>query len=145
MSQLNQLTNLPHITMASTLTPNCPVGTTAYDPKTGNMMTMTSNGPVALTGTVTAGTNVSTSNLTITPSNRYQPMLTTDRDEVYLCSGEKKVSVSELVDLVDTLRQRLCILVPAIEKHEHYPALKEAYENYKLIEKLVSGDHGEMP
>lgn len=39
---------------------------------------------------------------------------------------------------LDQIEARLLILQPAIELHEKYPALKEAYEHYKLIEKLVN-------
>ena len=32
---------------------------------------------------------------------------------------------------------RLCIIQPAMELLEKYPALREAYENYKIIEAMV--------
>jgi hypothetical protein len=57
--------------------------------------------------------------------------------------GKKKVSVDEVITAVEfmkVMKRRMCILEPAFEKHEHFPALKEAYENYLLIERLWSGD-----
>jgi len=57
--------------------------------------------------------------------------------------GTKKVSVDEVIDAVEfmkIMKRRMCILEPALDKHEHYPALKEAYENYLLIERLCCGD-----
>ena len=36
------------------------------------------------------------------------------------------------------LMRRLLILEDNFEKHEQYPALKDAYEKYKVIEQLVN-------
>jgi hypothetical protein len=55
----------------------------------------------------------------------------------------KQVTVDEIIDVVEfmkLMKRRMFILEPAFEKHEHFPALKEAYENYLLIERLCSGD-----
>ena len=44
-------------------------------------------------------------------------------------------------DAIEMIMNRLCIITPALELIEKYPALKEAYENYKLIETMVmNGD-----
>jgi hypothetical protein len=34
----------------------------------------------------------------------------------------------------------MLILQPNFEKMEQYPALKEAYDNYKLVEALIAND-----
>jgi len=45
------------------------------------------------------------------------------------------------VDIKETLEQikeRLLILEPNFAMHEKYPALKDAYEQYKMLEKLLN-------
>ena len=46
------------------------------------------------------------------------------------------INLDEMAEVIETVKERLLILTPAFEKHEKYPALKEAYEHYKLIEAL---------
>lgn len=48
--------------------------------------------------------------------------------------------IMELVERLSELERQLLILRPAIERLEKYPALKEAYEAYKMLDKLV-GPH----
>jgi hypothetical protein len=57
-----------------------------------------------------------------------------------LNSNGKSVSVDEIIDFMDVMKRRMCILLPDFEKHEQYPSLREAYENYLLIERLCTGD-----
>lgn len=52
----------------------------------------------------------------------------------------KRIAVDELLDFVETMKKRFLILEPMFEKHEQYPALKAAYENYLLIERMCLGD-----
>ena len=49
---------------------------------------------------------------------------------------KNEINLDEMATLMETLKERLLILTPNFEKHEKYPALKEAYEHYKLIEAL---------
>lgn len=51
----------------------------------------------------------------------------------------KRIAVDELLDFVETMKKRFLILEPMFEKHEQYPALKAAYENYLLIERMCFG------
>jgi hypothetical protein len=62
------------------------------------------------------------------------------RGQVVLHGTKENVSVDEIIDFMDTMKKRMLVLTPMFELHEKYPALKEAYTNYLLIEKLVSGD-----
>lgn len=39
---------------------------------------------------------------------------------------------------LEKIEQRLAIIIPDETLHKEFPALREAYEHYKLIEKLVS-------
>lgn len=42
---------------------------------------------------------------------------------------------------LDKIEERLAILQPALELHEKFPALRRAYEDYKILEKLINGGH----
>ena len=44
----------------------------------------------------------------------------------------------EIKDQIAAIEQRLAILVPNTALQARFPALQEAYDNYKLIEKLVN-------
>jgi hypothetical protein len=54
------------------------------------------------------------------------------------------INLDEMARMMDTLKERLLILTPAFEKHEQYPALKEAYDHYKLIEALCKEENNEQ-
>lgn len=45
-----------------------------------------------------------------------------------------------VVETLELLLDKLSIIVENQEKNEKYPALKEAYMNYKLVEKMLQGD-----
>lgn len=51
----------------------------------------------------------------------------------------KKINVNDLADLVQSIKDRLLILTPNFEMHEKYPMLKELYDEYKAMEKLLGG------
>ena len=53
------------------------------------------------------------------------------------------INLDEMATLMETLKERLLILTPNFEKMEQYPALKEAYEHYKLIEALCVSNQEE--
>lgn len=47
---------------------------------------------------------------------------------------------NELKTRIEAIEHRLAILIPNEQLQERYPALKEAYDHYKLIEGLISGN-----
>ena len=57
----------------------------------------------------------------------------------YIKTGKSKIDIDELADMMETLKKRLLIIAPNFEMHEKYPMLKEMYDEYKAIEKLLSG------
>ena len=59
-------------------------------------------------------------------------------NEIRLGNG-KTIDLDELHDIVETIKQRLLILTPNFEQMEKYPMLKELYNEYKAMEKLLSG------
>lgn len=62
------------------------------------------------------------------------------RGQTVFQGTKSQVTVDEIIDFMDVMKQRLLVLTPMFELHEKYPALKQAYDDYLLIEKLVSGD-----
>jgi acyl-[acyl carrier protein]--UDP-N-acetylglucosamine O-acyltransferase len=54
------------------------------------------------------------------------------------------INLDEMARMMETVKERLLILTPAFEKHEQYPALKEAYDHYKLIEALCKEENNEQ-
>lgn len=48
----------------------------------------------------------------------------------------------KVADTLEKIMERLSIIEPDFDKMEKYPALKEAYDNYKTIEALLTdGEH----
>ena len=59
-----------------------------------------------------------------------------NKGDAIIKTHKHKINLDEMADVVETLKERLLILTPNFEKMEKYPALKEAYDHYKLIEAL---------
>jgi len=94
----------------------------------------------------TAGTNGSyftsgSSNPTWTIGS--QPSISIGADSSdgknYIQTKNNKIDLDELADMMETLKKRLLILAPNFEMHEKYPMLKEMYNEYKAMEKLLGG------
>ena len=49
--------------------------------------------------------------------------------------GNDEINVTEFMK---TMKDRMLILQPDFEANEHYPALKDAYDQYKMLEKLLT-------
>ena len=48
--------------------------------------------------------------------------------------------VLDLHERITKIEKRLLILDPNFELHDKYPSLKEAYEQYKIIERLITNE-----
>jgi hypothetical protein len=59
-----------------------------------------------------------------------------NQDEIKTSVG-KTIDLNDLADVIETLKKRLLILTPNFEQHEKYPMLKAAYDEYKMLEKLL--------
>jgi len=64
---------------------------------------------------------------------------TKDWSDGYIGS-QSKFPVMDLDDRLRTIEKRLLIIDPPAETLAKYPALAEAYREYKLIERLVLGN-----
>lgn len=65
------------------------------------------------------------------------PVLSILGNKPTILTDKHTIDLDDLAETVATLKERLLILTPQFEKHELYPALKAAYENYKLIERMI--------
>jgi hypothetical protein len=57
----------------------------------------------------------------------------------YIQTSKSKIDLDELADMMETLKKRLLILTPNFEQMEKYPMLKEMYDEYKAMERLLGG------
>ena len=57
-----------------------------------------------------------------------------------IATDKVKIDLNELGELINVLKERFLIITPNFEKHEKYAALKKAYDHYKLLEAMLSGD-----
>ena len=65
--------------------------------------------------------------------------ITNEDSKSYIKTGKSKIDIDELADMMATLKKRLLILTPSFEMHEKYPMLKEMYDEYKAMERLLGG------
>lgn len=63
-------------------------------------------------------------------------------DEITTATG-KKIDLNDLADTIETLKRRFLVLAPNFEMHEKYPMLKQMYDEYIAMEKLLSGPDAE--
>lgn len=73
--------------------------------------------------------NIYNDNIAIVESSEYD--LTVNRP------GKPPLKVGQALDQI---MDRLAILEPDFDKMDRYPALREAYDNYKTIEALLAGN-----
>ena len=118
------------------------VGDTQYDPITGNLSVNNGSGWI----TVSPGTGPTYYTSAATYQVNSTGLHTTGYDNQFTSdvtlrrNGKPDLKIGESIDII---MERLCLIIPAIEKMEKYPALKEAYENYKLIEALIQNDESD--
>ena len=61
-------------------------------------------------------------------------------NDTYVINSPSNDDFCKLQERVRNLEKCLCILYPNNTLHEKYPVLKEAYNEYRLIEKLIFGN-----
>ena len=79
---------------------------------------------------------VGTDTFTITDSS-----ITNVDDLIINRPGKSPLKVAQTLE---SIMERLAILEPDFDKIDRYPALREAYDNYKTIEALLAGDDTEQ-
>jgi hypothetical protein len=65
---------------------------------------------------------------------------TTEYGKTYIKTARSTIDLDELGDMMDSVKNRLLILTPTFEKLEKYPMLKAAYDEFKMLEKLLGAD-----
>jgi hypothetical protein len=55
---------------------------------------------------------------------------------------EKDGTQINVNEFIKTMNDRFCVLQPNFEAMEEYPALKDAYDQYKMLEKLLMENNG---
>ena len=81
----------------------------------------------------------SNSNITIANGSGSNWAFTSDIKSTTISTERNTIDIDELADIIETVKKRLLILTPSFEMHEKYPMLKELYDEYKAMEKLLSG------
>ena len=126
------------------------VGSTNYNTTTtGNLSVYTPTGGWVTAGSSGAGgslwsipptyTNTGTYTINATSSVYSNGVDYSTNDIILKRNGKDDLHVGKAIDAI---MERLCIIEPAFELLEKYPALREAYNNYKLIETMVkNGNH----
>jgi hypothetical protein len=76
----------------------------------------------------TSSTSMSTSILSIMAEGNGDAMIKTKKNTINL---------DEMAEMMNTLKERLLILTPNFEQHEKYPALKDLYDQYKVMEAML--------
>ena len=61
----------------------------------------------------------------------------TEYGKTYIKTNKHTIDLDELGDMLETLKKRLLILTPNFEQLEKYPMLKAAYDEFKMLEKLL--------
>lgn len=70
--------------------------------------------------------------------------ITSNHGRSYIKTEKHEIDLDELGEMMETLKKRLLILAPNFEMHEKYPMLKELYDEYKAMEKLLSGPDSDI-
>ena len=84
------------------------------------------SGSLTTSGTIYTGINKIQNDLVIRGGKRLI---------VELDDGQR-FDLGEMARTMSAIAERLLVLVPDIEKHELYPALKSAYDAYRVVETL---------
>jgi hypothetical protein len=79
-----------------------------------------------------SSTSMSTSILSIRAEGDGDAMIKTNKNIINL---------DELAAVIETVKERLLILAPNFELMEQYPTLKDAYDQYKLIEAMLKEEN----
>lgn len=100
----------------------------------GNI-SITGAGGVAGGYFTSAGANGSSWNFSSQPSIS----IGSEHGKSVIKTAKHEIDLDELGDVMATLKKRLLILTPNFEMHEKYPMLKELYDEYKAMERLLGG------
>lgn len=87
--------------------------------------------------TTTAASGIINSNISGLTMGTWKSSFEMPEGSTIRMDNGELIKLKEMVDVYLALRDRLFMLSPDFQKHELYPALADAYEQYRIIEKLV--------
>jgi hypothetical protein len=132
-----------------TYDPNVTIGAVGSTPNSANTVTINTAGAGGFVGGGPGGGGGAgaylVSNVTgagagwannISMSTTVLSIMAEGDGDAMIKTKKNTINLDEMARMMYTLKERMLILTPAFEKHEQYPALKEAYDHYKLIEAL---------
>ena len=113
----------------------------SYDTITLGPISPIDLGNITITGAVGSGSSYISSNGIGTNSWTSAPSISIggENGKNYIKTKSNEIDIDELADVMETVKKRLLILTPSFEMHEKYPMLKEMYEEYKAMERLLGG------
>jgi hypothetical protein len=141
--------NIPNNPYFSGTRPTCPAAGTTYtnylgqqEIYDGTKWIIIGSTPSSVGGVqVGSGLSMNSNSGTITmATTAYVNQALSGKVTFSSSDGKKQVYLDDIIDFMEVMKRRMCMLDPLLEKHDKYPALKEAYENYLLIERLCCGD-----
>jgi hypothetical protein len=140
--------NIPNNPYFSGTRPACPAAGTTYtnylgqqEIYDGSKWIIIGSAPSSLGGVqVGTGLTINSGGSVTMATTGYVQNAINNKITLNSSDGKKSVSLDEVIDFMEVMKRRMCMLDPLLEKHDKYPALKEAYENYLLIERLCCGD-----
>jgi hypothetical protein len=114
------------VTFTGTVTtvPTAPAGQMVYNSSTNQAMVSTGCG----WSSVTAGTLATSGQISLSGP---KPAIKTDRGEIDL---------NLLLDMMSQIKDILCIVQERVDLNEEYPALKNIYDQYRIVEEMVKSD-----
>jgi hypothetical protein len=92
-------------------------------------------GAAGTAGVYTAGTTAGTPSYYIASS--YPHINNISQHDITIQYKNEYIEVGKTLKM---LMDRLCVIEPNFKLMEKYPALKEAYDNYKLLEALLANE-----
>jgi hypothetical protein len=124
-------------TMVSTLPPPGPNSVTTSGTLSSFTLPINSGGVTVSAGTVTAGpyttAYASSSMMAVNGSNL---VLSTEGTVLVRSKSGREVDLFKLADTVALMAERLLVIAPDINKHAEFSALKDAYDQYRVMLQL---------
>jgi hypothetical protein len=73
----------------------------------------------------------------ITMSTSIMSIQAQDGGDAIIKTNRNKINLDEVADTLQVIKERLLILTPDFELMEQYPTLKDAYDQYKVLEAML--------
>lgn len=85
-------------------------------------------------GTLSIGSSYASS---VSMSTSVLSIMAEGDGDAMIKTKKNTINLDEMAEMMNTLKERLLILTPNFEQHEKYPALKDLYDQYKVMEAML--------